>query len=76
MNLTDLKRYLQQHTLLSLANLVDYFQVDPELLRHMLQRWERKGCIRKSLKTSACQTKCAQCSPLVVEMYEWVSDAQ
>lgn len=72
MGLIDIKNYLQSIKVSNLFHLSTYFNMDPDILRDMLQHWERKGCIRKSGKTDNCGTKCSKCSPLLTEIYEWV----
>lgn len=73
MNLLEIKNYVMQVKMASLAHLSAYFKCDSELLRTMLCHWTRKGCIRKTTKTPACGSKCGKCSPVVTEIYEWVA---
>ncbi len=72
MNLLEIKNYLQQVKIASLAQLCAYFKCDSELLRNMLHHWLRKGCIRKFSKTSVCGSACNKCHLPVTEIYEWV----
>ncbi len=72
MSLLDIKHYLSRVKVASLANLSAYFNYDAEMLRNMLKHWERKGCVRKCMKTSACGSSCHQCSFATTELYEWV----
>lgn len=75
MNLLDIKNYLMQVKIASLAHLSAYFKCDSELLRNMLCHWTRKGCIRKMTKTPNCGGKCNKCNPVTIEIYEWVAVA-
>lgn len=72
MNLLEIKNYLMRVKMASLSSLSTYFNCDSDLLRNMLAHWIRKGCVRQCLKTSNCGTKCVQCSPSSIEIYEWV----
>lgn len=72
MSLVELKKYLLQVKIASLASLCNYFNCDSELLRSMLAHWMRKGCIRQFNKTAACGGACVKCSTLNTEIYEWV----
>jgi hypothetical protein len=73
MSLLELKQHLMQSKITTLGNLAQYFHCDdPELLRSMLRHWVRKGCLRQFTKTPACGTRCAQCSDLDYEIYEWI----
>lgn len=72
MSLLEIKQYLMQVKIASLATIRSHFNCDSELLRQMLSHWIRKGCVRQCLKTPSCGTKCQQCSPMVTEIYEWV----
>lgn len=73
MSLLDIKRYLIQVKIASLASLCTYFNCEADLLRNMLAHWVKKGCVRQCKKTPNCGVKCGQCSPMLTEIYEWVS---
>lgn len=72
MSLLELKQYLMKVKIASLSNMALCFNREPETLRHMLQHWVKKGCVRQCLKTPACGTSCGKCSPFMTEIYEWV----
>jgi putative ferrous iron transport protein C len=72
MSLLEIKQYLMQVKMASLANISAYFQCDADCLRQMLQHWVQKGCVRQCKKTVNCGVKCMQCQPHMIEMYEWV----
>jgi hypothetical protein len=73
MSLIELKRYLMQVRIASLASLSVYFNVKPDILRDKLTHWVNKGCLRKCLKTQACGGSCFKCSPPTTEIYEWLA---
>lgn len=73
MGLIEIKQYLMQIKVASLAHLCQYFNCESDLLRSMLCHWERKGCVRKFAKTPACGGQCHKCDVAVTEIYEWVS---
>jgi hypothetical protein len=72
LGLLELKHYLVQVKITSLASLSRYFNCDAELLRQMLTHWIRKGQVRHCRKTPNCGVKCMQCNPLLTEIYEWI----
>jgi putative ferrous iron transport protein C len=72
MNLLEIKQYLMQVKIASLASICAYFKGDADVLRHMLAHWVRKGCVRQCKKTANCGVKCVQCSTPAIEIYEWV----
>ncbi|EKD53755.1 MAG: hypothetical protein ACD_60C00157G0009 [uncultured bacterium] len=73
MNLVEIKHYLMQVKMTSLASISAYFKCDAELMRQMMSHWLRKGCVRKLSKTPACGGSCMKCAPSLVEIYEWVN---
>ncbi len=73
MSLLGIKKYLMQVRIASMSSLAVYFNANPATLRDMLSHWERKGCLRKCLKTQACGGSCFKCDPLLTEIYEWVA---
>jgi putative ferrous iron transport protein C len=72
MSLLDIKKYLLQVKMTSLASACTYFNIDADLLRQMLGHWIQKGCVRQCMKTPACGSKCGKCVPETTEIYEWV----
>lgn len=72
MIIAKLKQLLHQQRVMSMFDLMTALNVKPEMLRDMLNLLERKGQIRRCLKTSNCGTKCNKCSTIITEMYEWV----
>ena len=72
MNLIDIKNYLKQVKIASLATLCSNFQCDADLVRCMMMHWTRKGTIRKFSKTPGCGGSCNKCDFAVTEIYEWI----
>lgn len=72
MSLLQIKQHLMKIKITSLSSLSIYFNTDPDLLRHMLSHWVRKGCVRQCQKTPACGSSCGKCPAAVTEIYEWV----
>lgn len=73
MSLIDIKKYLMQVKIVSLASISVYFNVEPNLMRDMLNHWIRKGCVKQCLRTNSCGTKCVKCKPELTEIYEWLA---
>lgn len=72
MLLVRLKQHLEIKRLVSMFDMKTRFNLDPEILRNMLQHWIAKGKVRQRNKTEFCGGKCIKCDPLIVELYEWV----
>ena len=72
MNLLELKNYLQQVKIASLAKICAHFNCDSDLLRNMMGHWLRKGCIRQFTQSPGCGKTCMKCVPPTVEIYEWI----
>ncbi|MCF7992828.1 MAG: FeoC-like transcriptional regulator [Thiohalocapsa sp.] len=70
MILSELKQYLAEHRRVSLTDMVNRFDADPDALRGMLAVLERKGRVRK-LDAQVCGG-CSKCDPATVELYEIV----
>ncbi len=76
MNLIDIKNYLKQVKIVTLATLCEHFKCDSDVLRNMMAHWMRKGCIRKFTKEPGCGKTCMKCVPQTVEIYEWIESSQ
>lgn len=74
MLLTQLKGHIKNHRVVSLFDLINRFNADPEVIRDMLQLWIRKGKIRALQKTTSCGSKCVKCHPYITETYEWCAN--
>lgn len=73
MILSELRDYLQQRNQVTMADLVQHFQIDATALRGMLDKWIRKGYLRSIPLKSGCGTNCCQCDPLLTEVYQWIN---
>ena len=73
MSLLEIRDYLAQARMASLATLCSYFKCEAELLRQMLEHWVRKGKVRKFNREMACGGKCTQCGSCATEIYEWMA---
>lgn len=72
MVLTELRNYLQVNRRVLLADLSNHFDVDPDALRGMLQKWLNKGKVRKLSGDRECSSGCCKCDPATLEVYEWI----
>jgi putative ferrous iron transport protein C len=72
MILSDLRSYLKQQRRIALADLVIHFNMDADALRGMLDKWVRKGSVRKLPLESSCGTSCCKCDSTLTELYEWI----
>lgn len=75
MLLEDIKKYIEQKGDASLAELCQKFDIDPEVMRDMLEKLIQKELIRKKqsveVHCSSCPSCPAQCGN-ISEIYEWV----
>lgn len=74
-SLLEIKSYMMQVKMASLASLCTIFNADAERLRCMLNHWMQKGKIRKCLKEPACGSQCFKCPTTTTEMYEWIDSS-
>ncbi|HFD12158.1 MAG TPA: sugar metabolism transcriptional regulator [Crenotrichaceae bacterium] len=72
MILSELKEYIQTNRRVPLKDLSYRFDVEPDALRKMLQRWVDKGRLRVLDSGTPCASGCSKCPPQEVEIYEWV----
>jgi hypothetical protein len=72
MILSDLRNYLQQQRRVVLADLVNHFDMEPDAIRGMLNKWISKGKVKKISAENACGTTCCKCDPVQTEIYEWL----
>ena len=75
MMLADIKRYLMERGCAPLADIALHLGSDPDAVRGMLEQWIRKGRVRRRMANAACGTRCRDCDPTSVEIYEWVDTA-
>jgi len=71
MILTELKAYLQQRGQVTLADVVNHFDVDADVARDMLQVWINKGKVQRLQAGASCGVSCTQCEPMTTEIYVW-----
>lgn len=72
MILSELRHYLQANRRVLLVDLSNHFDMDPDALRGMLQKWLSKGKVRKLPGDAGCANGCCKCDPAALELYEWV----
>ncbi len=72
MILSELRDYLRHNRRALLVDMSNRFDMEPDALRGMLQKWVNKGKVRKLSGDSACSTGCCKCDPATLELYEWV----
>jgi hypothetical protein len=71
--LSDLRDYLKQHQRVALSDLMLHFHIEADALRGMLEKWIRKGKVKKiSPDSTVCGTSCCKCDPALTELYEWL----
>ncbi len=71
MILSELRDYLQTHKRAALVDMAYRFDIDPDALRGMLEKWVTKGRVEKLPVDSTCSRGCCQCDPATTEDYEW-----
>ncbi|MBN2885903.1 MAG: FeoC-like transcriptional regulator [Chromatiaceae bacterium] len=74
MIMSDLSDYLRTHKRAALRDLAYRFETDPEALRGMLERLERKGRVRRLPSGTPCAGGCCSCDPASIELYEWMGE--
>ena len=68
LSLKSLVDYLQKKQLATVDTIAQAFQVEGELVKHMLQRLIKNGCV-VCIATSACSTACGECVLKCQEVY-------
>lgn len=74
MILADIKTYLQERGRAPLSDIALHLKSDPDAVRGMLERWIRKGKVRKLLARASCNSSCKVCDPSTTEIYEWLDN--
>ena len=72
MILVDIREYLKLSKTANLLAMAKHFEVDPELVRDMLNVWVAKGKVKKCAQLPGCGTKCTKCNPMLTEQYQWI----
>ena len=71
--LADLKHYLRERPMASLADIALHLDVEPAVARTMLDRWISKGSVQRIVSERTCGG-CDLCQPGTQELYRWVAD--
>ena len=71
MILSELRDYLQTHKRAALVDMAYRFDIEPDALRGMLEKWVAKGRVEKLPVGTTCGSGCCQCDPATTEIYEW-----
>ena len=71
MILADIGRYVQQRHQVTLDEIAQHFDAQPDAVRGMLDVWISKGRISRQLVTAACGSSCQQCNVASTELYTW-----
>ncbi len=71
MILAELRDYIQQRQQVSLADVINHFDVDEQVVRPMLDVWIQKGKIHRKMSTASCGSSCNQCQTATTEFYIW-----
>lgn len=74
--LLDIKAYLQERKQATLRDLSIHFDVNPEAMRGMLDKWIQKGRVAK-ISAAACGGCASNCATAEQEeTYEWLERPQ
>ena len=71
MILTELRDYLRRNRRAAVYDLALHFDVDADVVRGLLNQWERRGKVQRLPSGTACGGGCSRCDPAAVELYEW-----
>lgn len=71
MILSELRDYLKSNRRAALIDMSHRFDVDPEALRGMLDKWIAKGRVTKLPQGTLCGGGCCKCDSATIELYEW-----
>jgi hypothetical protein len=74
--LADIRTYLQQRKRAPLSDIALHLDSDPDAVRGMLERWIRKGKVRKLMTAASCNSSCNACDPAANEIYEWLENGE
>ena len=72
--LSELRSYLQTHGRAPLSDIALHLQMDPDAVRPLLERWQRKGKVFKLEGSDNCGSGCSKCEPDSIEIYQWGND--
>lgn len=71
MILAELRDYLKSNRRAALIDMAHRFDIAPDALRGMLEKWVAKGRVEKLPQGSGCSGACCKCDPASTEIYEW-----
>ncbi|UOD49477.1 FeoC-like transcriptional regulator [Orrella daihaiensis] len=71
MILSKVTNYLKLNRRAALLDMACVLDISPEALRHMLDRLEIRGTIRRLPTGTTCGGGCNKCKPQDIELYEW-----
>lgn len=72
--LSDLRSYLQAHGRAPLTDIALHLQMEPDAVRPLIEKWQRKGKIIKLEGDDNCGGGCNKCDPETIEIYQWSDD--
>lgn len=72
MILSDIKKYLQQRGQATLADIANHFHAEPEAVRGMIEYWQRKGKVARTMANADCGSSCSKCDVAATEIYHWL----
>lgn len=71
MILSELRDYLKGRGRVTLTDMANRFDTDPDALRGMLAKWIAKGRVVRVEGPGGCAQACNTCDVAGVELYEW-----
>ena len=71
-SLLALKNFIAEKKLVNLSLILEAFGTQREETLAMLAFLVHKGCVKKSVKTPDCVTRCLGCTPESFALYQWV----
>lgn len=75
MSLIDLKNYLRQQQQVTLTDLVNHFNTEPDVMRTMLNHWQNKGKVVQVHHHNGCGKGCNGCCQQTIELYCWQDES-
>lgn len=72
MDLIGVKRYLQEHKIVTLQDIATHFRVEPDAIRPLLDTWIKKGKAVKIADASQACSCCSHCDCHKIETYQWI----
>ncbi len=72
MILVELREYLIERKMAPLQDMAFHFNMEPETVRPMMDKWLSKGKVRFYDNNIGCSKGCCKCDPATIETYEWI----